>query len=126
MTRLYLEVDGTRYDGFTSITVSRSIEAVASTFSFEATAASTISFPITTGQKARVVIGDKPVVNGWVENVSVKYDAGSHSITIEGRDKTCDLVDSTLGGKNEFIAPIGLIDVITTVLNRIGITIRKI
>ena len=121
MTRLLLEVDGTRYDGFTSITVSRSIENVASSFSFEATASSNISFPITTGQKARVVIGDIPVVNGYVENINVNYDSGSHSITIEGRDKTCDLVDSTLGGKNDFIAPIGLIDVVQNVLNRIGI-----
>jgi len=42
-------------------------------------------------------LGDEPsvVIDGYVETISVSADSpGSHSITIDGRDKTGDLIDS--------------------------------
>jgi prophage tail gpP-like protein len=118
-----LEIDGVPYTGFTDpISASCSVENLCGTFTFTATQPKLNDFPIKRGDSCRVLVNDTPVVNGFVEEITVQYDTGNHSITIEGRDKTCDIVDSTLDGKITFHAPLDLIAITQQVLTSLGIT----
>ncbi|KKL68730.1 hypothetical protein LCGC14_2122040, partial [marine sediment metagenome] len=83
-----LEVNGASFNGFTDITVSRSIETMASTFNFTATINNQSTFPIKVNDACKVVIGKVFVINGFVEAVSVNYSPSSHAIQISGRDRT--------------------------------------
>ena len=69
-----------------------------------------------------MLIDNNAVITGFVEAVSVSYDSGTHSLEISGRDKTCDIIDSSVIGKKEFSGPISLTQIITTSLSRNGIT----
>lgn len=40
-----------------------------------------------------MLIGDEPVLTGYVEALPLRYDASSVSMGIVGRSKTADLVD---------------------------------
>ena len=90
-----LEVDSTPYQGFTEISVLRSVGAISGSFSFSATSSKKISLPIQRGQSCRVLINETPVVNGYIETIDIDYDSAAHNIRISGRDKTMDVVDSS-------------------------------
>lgn len=117
-----LEVNGNRFDGFTDISVFRSVETISGSFSFSATNDDVISFPIKAGDACRVLIKNESVINGFVESLQVSYDAGTHSIAVSGRDKTADVIDSSVIGKKEFVGPISLKNIIEATLSDNGIT----
>jgi prophage tail gpP-like protein len=117
-----LEVKGNRFDGFTDISVFRSVEAISGSFSFSATNDDVTLFPIEAGDACRVFIDNEGVIDGFVESLQVSYDAGTHSIATSGRDKTADVIDSSVIGKKEFVGPVSLTDIITTALSQNEIT----
>jgi prophage tail gpP-like protein len=94
--RVLLEVVGEQYGGWTKITIRRGLEQLAGTFDLEVTErwpGQIIERPILEGQECRVLVDGIPVITGYVDDVKVSYDKASHSVSITGRDKTCDLVD---------------------------------
>ena len=101
-----LVVDGVEYTNFTSLSCRQSIEQFAGTFSFSAIEVdgnfNEKSYPIKIGSLCRVTIDNVPVLTGYVEVVNVSINEDSHSVTISGREVTCDLIDSTLPGSLEF------------------------
>jgi prophage tail gpP-like protein len=117
---LELDVGGKSYVEFTSLTVTRSLDTIAGTFEFIAACNINEPFPIPRGSKCQVRCNGVPILTGYVDTVSVDYAFDLHTITIAGRDKTCDIVDSKLDGKLEFKAPITLDQVLQKTLEDIG------
>lgn len=110
--KIYLEVNGVKYEGFTDISVTRSIENFANQFSFSTTVregstqADDLGFTrissikriqndLMVQDEVRVFIDDNLILTGFIEDLNISYDAGSHSISVSGRDKTGDLIDSS-------------------------------
>ncbi len=110
-----LEASGIPYEGFTEVKIFRSIETISGSFQFSATSSSIQVFPIKAGEPCKAFIGGTQVINGFVDSVSVEYDSGSHRITIAGRDKTADVIDSTIVAVKEF-SGLGLVQIIEKVL----------
>jgi prophage tail gpP-like protein len=55
------------------------------------------------GAAAQILIGDVPVINGFIESIRVVNQMGNRRVTMSGRDKTGDLVDcSFVGTPNEW------------------------
>lgn len=117
-----IEINGIKYDGFESISVTKNIETISGSFSFAATSNDVSVFPIKRSDPCKVFINNESVINGYVDTVNVSYDANSHSISISGRDRTEDIIDSTVIGEKEFNAPTSLIDIITTTLKGNGLS----
>lgn len=91
-----LEVAGEQYGGWTKITIRRGLEQLAGTFELEVTErwpGQETERPILEGQECRVLVDGTPVITGYVDDVKISYDANGHTISISGRDRTCDLVD---------------------------------
>lgn len=115
-----LEVKGVRYSNFTAASCEIRLDALSNTFSFEAVAAEGKPLPFRGGESCRVIVDDRVVLTGSIEVVNVSYDASSHNISIQGRDKTGDLLDSTLGSISDLRAPITLKEIIEAVIKDIG------
>jgi len=99
---IFLEINGIRYRGFESISVSKSMEAFTGQFSFTSSVNEivvngerVIENPIKAQDVARIFIDDELIITGTVETLNISYDAASHVISVGGRDKTGDLVDSS-------------------------------
>lgn len=120
-----LEVNGIKYEGFTDIAVTRNIETISGSFSFSATSDEVVLFPIKSGDACKVWIANTLVINGYVETVGVSYDYNAHGITISGRDRTCDIIDSTIVGTKEFQG-LSLISIIQKVLADHGLSDIKV
>ena len=121
-----LEVNGVQYDNFTAASCEIRLDALSNTFSFEAVAAEGEPLPFKGGESCRVIVEDIPVLTGFIEIVDVSYDAGDHTITVQGRDKTGDLLDSTVDTISDLRAPITLKEIIEKVISNIGATISVV
>jgi prophage tail gpP-like protein len=91
-----LEVGGIKYDGWKSVRIKHSVEHLAGTFTLDVSDRwpdQTEAFAIEPGATCTVMIGDDVMITGYIDIVQVKATAKEHTITVEGRDKTGDLVD---------------------------------
>jgi prophage tail gpP-like protein len=118
---IFLEVDGISYEGFTEVSVTRSVASLSGSFSFRATSKPENPLPFKIGQSCRVLIDDNPVINGFIESVNVSYGGNEHEISIAGRDKTMDVIDcSTL--LKEISGTVSIESVIKKILQANGLT----
>lgn len=118
---MIVEINGTQYVGFTNASVSSSMLNITSSFSITATALEGNNYPISQGDKCRILLYQEPVITGYVNSVIPKIDVSSHDISISGRDNTSDIADSTLSGSIALNAPINLIDITKKVLKELNI-----
>ena len=94
--RVELLIGGQLYAGWTKVGVTRAMDAAAGTFNLSVTdrwSENDRPWPITPGDACEVRIGGQTVITGYVDLVRPSYSAGSHSIEVQGRDKSADLVD---------------------------------
>ncbi|CAN5449269.1 tail protein [soil metagenome] len=94
--RIELATGGRLYAGWTSVSVTRSLDALSGSFSLTLAAkgaTADIDVQIRSGDRCEVRIGGATVINGWIDTVAPSIDANDHRITVSGRDRTADLAD---------------------------------
>lgn len=123
---LKVRLNGQDYTDFIGAAVARSMETAATAFTFTSTANPDNLFPIKNGDKVEILADGETVCIGFVEDISVSYDAASHTITIKGRSLLADLVDSTVGEIKEFEGQVNFEDIIRTVLDSLTLIDIKI
>lgn len=122
-----LDVNGNQYDNFTSATCELRLDSIADGFSFEATATEAQPLPFKGGESCSVYVANKKVLTGHIEVVNVSYDSSSHSISVSGRSKTADLLDSTLDNIDDIRGEdLTLKQLIELVIKSIGSDIKVI
>lgn len=102
MDDLELRVNGLSYAGWTELGVTRAMDAASSAFTVTLTerwegragmAAQVEPWPILPGDACEVRLGGVPLVIGYVDIFRPSYGPETHTINIQGRDKTADLID---------------------------------
>lgn len=96
-----LRVNGIEYANFTRASCEVRLDALCRSFSFEAVAPEGRALPFKGGEACEVVVDGETVVTGHIEVVSVNYDASSHTIGVQGRSRSADLLDSSLDAVND-------------------------
>lgn len=99
---LTLNVDGKIWGGWTDMTINRSLESVAGEFDLTITARWSAAAPraIKPGMPCVVNIGSDRVLTGYIDDFIPSYDAENVAMRVLGRDKTGDLVDSSVVDKS--------------------------
>lgn len=106
MADVLLRVNGTEYAGWKSARVVRSIESAAGSFELSVSDrwAGSAPWPILEGDECTVVVAGVVVLTGYVDKRSVSLSAGEHTVSVSGRDRAGELVDSSAVLKSwEFI-----------------------
>jgi prophage tail gpP-like protein len=94
--RLTLKVGGELFEGWKSVSINLGIDRIAGNFSLGLTERwphNPRDWAIAPGEHCAVLIGDVPVISGYVDESNVSFDADKHDIQVTGRDRTGDLVD---------------------------------
>lgn len=91
MPDVTLTINGAVYDGWENVRIHRTLEAAAGGFSLEVSGRE--RWPIAPGAAAVVKIDGDTVITGYVDVVDISLEKAAHTITVQGRDKTADLVD---------------------------------
>ncbi|MEO3738604.1 phage baseplate assembly protein [Shewanella baltica] len=101
---IVLKAGGQIYEGWTKVSVTRSLDAMSGAFDLELTWKYQDSEqqykkfiePIQQGQSCTVDIGGERVITGYVDDFIPSYDDVTVTISVSGRDKTADLVDCSI------------------------------
>ncbi len=93
---MILEVNGSPYDNFLSGEVDIRLDSLCNTFHFVLARSQDSALPFNVGDTCKVKVNNILVLTGHIEALSVAYDSTTHSIEIAGRDKTSDLLDSSI------------------------------
>lgn len=93
--RVAIVVNGRRFQGWNSARVTRGLEQLCGTFTLSVTDRwdDGDPWPVREGDACEVIVNDQTLITGWVFSREQDVDGGSHTITVEGRDRAADLVD---------------------------------
>lgn len=121
-----LILNGRAFDGWKSVSTSKSFEDATGEASVTLSPQPGNPLPARLGDTAKLLLAGHPVITGHVHDVKGKHDYGTHDIDITIRDKTQDLIDSTIGPKMDFRSPVSLKDVSRKTLDRMGLSQIKV
>jgi prophage tail gpP-like protein len=96
MSKVTLTVGSTLYAGWESVSVTRSIESIAGTFSLtcsEAPKGSDARKQVVPGARVSVQLDGKTIITGYIDDVDVTHSISEHTLSVSGRDAAGDLVD---------------------------------
>ncbi len=111
-----IEVNGDQYENFLSASVNIRLDALTNTFAFTTTSQKKNPLPFLGGEPCKIFVDGEVVLTGFIEVVTVNYDTESHTIAVMGRDKTGDLLDSTLDKVQDITSTVTLKQLIEKVL----------
>lgn len=117
---MIIEVAGVQYGDFVSANAEIRLDALSNTFSFQATSKDAVPLPFRGGEACKIFVDGDQVLSGFIEVVNVSGDARSHSIAIQGRDKTGDLLDSSVGPLGSFSGTVSLKSLCERVIKHVG------
>ena len=121
-----VEVEGIEYGNFLAGSVEIRLDALSNTFSFDLAMPGGQALPFKGGDACRVYVGGDLVLTGFIEVVEVDYSPDSHTVTIAGRDKTGDLLDSNLDSMSDLRGGLTLKSVIEAAIKNIGSDIKVV
>lgn len=87
---------GTKFGGWKSVSVKKSIKSICGSFSVsyhDVWNSQNKPWRLIPEDPCQVLISGEPVITGFIDTLDLQFDAKSKSISASGRDKTCDLVD---------------------------------
>lgn len=115
-----VKIDGKKYTGWESVSINKSMDSVCGSFDI-GLVSSAATKGIVPGQKIAVEIDDEPIITGFIDKRSRKVEESGRSMTIAGRDRTCDLVDCSAVKSSGSWKQIGLLQVCTDICKPFGI-----
>lgn len=109
-------IEGQEISGFKEISVSRDLDNFCGQFNITLTSGLNKPFPVKRQAEIEIKTAGFPLLKGYVEKINVGYSQDSHDIMIQGRDITCDIIDTTTDGSFEFNPPTNLVSIIEEIL----------
>lgn len=119
---LRIKLNGIEYVNWKGAILTRSIESVSGGFSFTSTADEDSTFPIKRGDRVQISVDGQEALDGYIEKISGSWSQANHTITVSGRDRTSDFIDSSVKDVKEFTGGISLIDIIKNILSSLNLS----
>jgi prophage tail gpP-like protein len=117
--KIEIKDTGDKFTKFTSATAKISIDNLSNTFSFTSGVGRKPNLDFGLGSECVVYIENQRVLTGHIELINGRGSADNSSITIVGRDKTGDIVDSAIGSMDDIQAPTTLKTVLELIIAHI-------
>lgn len=127
MTDVTLRVGGRGYAGWKSVKITNGIESLAGSFDLAVSdrwKAGQNPWPIGEGDACEVLVGDLPVISGYVDRRGSSYDAQSHELTVAGRDRAAALVDCSAMLDSWEFKNVDLLSLATKLAQPFGVSVR--
>lgn len=94
--RAALTIGGRRYEGWTALRITRSLESACGQFELQLATreySNAPRWPLRTNDACSIEVDGEAVIRGYIDTVHPQVDADGYSITVSGRDRAADLVD---------------------------------
>ena len=103
--QMTLFIGGKVFEGWEETQFTRELNACASDFQIKMTdkwAEDKEAWRVSANQTAHLHIGKASMLQGYIDSVEASISANERSVQIRGRSKTCDLVDCSVTGPNQY------------------------
>ena len=101
------------YSGWESMRVSLGLDQMSGAFELAVSgdnARELAKHPLRKGLECKVLLRGQTVITGYLNKRSAAYDKSSHTLSVSGRDVTCDLIDSSAMVTNQELHNVTLAD----------------
>lgn len=128
-----LYVNSKVYRGWTDIQITSAMDAIAGAFAISLTErwagdgktpSQIEAWPIRNGDACQIKIDGETIIDGYVDQFRPSFSPTSHTIEIQGRDKTCDLVDCTAFHEPDQWQNLDLLQIAKIICAPFGIKVR--
>tara|TARA_B100000686_G_scaffold343143_1_gene423446 strand:- start:202 stop:1251 length:1050 start_codon:yes stop_codon:yes gene_type:complete len=106
MSDVVISIGGQEFEGWKSLEIIRSMEAMSGAFSVTSTDLSKpwLMGNLRAGTNVEIIVDGQPVLIGYVDKARPQYSARGREVSISGRDRIADLLDcaATVDGPYEF------------------------
>ncbi len=122
-----LLIDGKLYEGWKSSSVSQAMDAAAGTFNLVVIDRWTpgqepwVPMP---GSPCEVRVAGETLITGYVDLVRPQFGPDQHSLQVQGRDKSGDMVDCSAVHRPDQWKSIGLLEFANIIAKPFGITVK--
>jgi prophage tail gpP-like protein len=130
---LALYINGKQYRGWTEIGVTRAMDAVAGAFSISLTErwagdgrvpTQATPWPILNGDACQIRLGSDVVIDGYIDQFRPSFSPTDHTIEVQGRDKTGDLVDCSAFHQPDQWKSLDLLQISKILCAPFGVSVR--
>lgn len=125
-TSVIVILNGMAFGGWTHVQTSVDFDQASSDCTLRMSPQPGQPLPIKMNDKVQVKFAGRPVITGHVHRVWGEHELQSHNIQVQIRDKTQDLIDSTIGPKLDIDPPCTLKDVCEKTLKTMGLNEIKV
>lgn len=115
-----IEVKGKQYSGFLAMTAKTTIDTLCNSFSLQSGPGVNAKLPFSIDDECVIYVDGEPIITGFIEIITGYGDVDSAVLNAIGRDKTCDLLDSSIGTLSDIKPPMSLKRVVELVIQHIG------
>lgn len=123
---IQIEIDGNNLSDYIDGSVSIQLDQFCNSFNFTTSKSLVGEYNIFPEETCRIFINGKVAITGVIDSVSPSEDADSSTVSVSGRDRTCDVVDSDLPIGISLSGDFTLQTVIEKVLTALGLTDIKV
>lgn len=124
---LEIRHNGIPYTLWESATFNRSLDANCGQFSITSSNPFDPSYPLRIGDRVQIIINGISVINGFIDKVTASGDLDGHRLSIMGRDKVSDLIDSSVPDSVKSMkGPISLKAMAERIIKALGAGIKVI
>lgn len=119
-------VNGQAFGGWLAFHVTQTFDQATGDGTLRMSPLPGVPLPINMGDEGQIICAGRPVITGHVHRIWGEHDLTSHVIQAQLRDKTQDMVDSTIGPKHNIDPPCSLKDVCEKTLKTMGLNGIKV
>jgi len=124
MAGFEISVNGKIFSNWTTARLTRTIDENAGKFQFSSSNVIPANYPVRAGDAVQILINGEPKLTGFCDALESSVEEGVDTITVMGRDNTCDLIDSSMPDAVKSInGPLQLVDLIEKVIEALGANI---
>ncbi len=119
-------LNGQEFKGWKSVSLSNSFEETTGEAQLTISEQPGNPLPADIGDECQILLAGKPVLTGFIKSVEGTLEYGSHDINLTAKDKTDDLIKSTIGPDLNVKAPVDLKKVAEKTIKQMGLDIKVI
>lgn len=124
---LEIRHNGVKYLPWESATFNRSLDSNCGQFSIVGSNPFDEAYPLRIADRVQIVINNISVIDGYIDKITASGDMDGHRLTIAGRDKVSDLIDSSMPDSVKSIkGPISLKAMAEKIIAALGASIKVI
>ena len=119
LNKINVTINNQTYTSFESVSINIDMDQFGRAFELTSNIPNTQEISIKIGQSVVIDVDGENILSGYIDTINIAEDEDSSEVSITGRDKVSDFIDSKIEGKT-FSTPVGFESILKRLLELVG------